>query len=745
MNGTIAWVDITKDFKESVHELKLGELLHDELFGLFEAMSAIEMMDPKMDAGMICNRGMKKAKTLEQSIADGSLQMNNISKKDTILIIDTTLACIVSWLEGHSLAQTVFTNLYLHNPHNITDTALKAFAIIVHKLLEIVRDYVHNALVYEEEDFHGLQYGYHLNPDISEHRAISMLREVEEDIHAQTKFKSQIKDPVHRTEVDDSIALYARIKFVRTLYQSLSLFLQKKDEHHHQNETRSVHNGTVTNGTTRTVDCQRLLLTALDMLTIMQATVNNDETVNVMGFEPLINQRLLPPTFPRYTKIKTRSEALLYFQLMIHRFRILSKIQSIVALHQALDFFIEFSKGSPCLLSRSALQILYIGSSSAFMNPYSNIWKDILKDAAKSFISPPALVYKSLLYSNSQAKMYVETFFAHCMKPFAALLQLCGHNRARQRDKLAHLLDEFATLQDEAERVDTYLHTISLANNWARHHLACFGTWILYHTLRIMIMYLLSGFELELYSVHEYSYIYWYLYEFLYVWLVSALTRADSFLAEQEMVSEMQRVQQMQAQKSSINSSSTSSSTTINGGQINGVNMSNMNNHRKQNRCHRKQRSNQRPYSRDVLYYQALQHMCGGYHKAFLGFRLDSKMSMPHPEFDSERVRYEHRFAPFQNLLTPPPVQYKEYQEFTTVSSTTGYQFFINGFKHFHDARQLLENIQSPDPEVAELVKIAKTNYVVLKLLAGGHKKESTHPPEFIFAHSKHFPIIKLT
>jgi len=26
------------------------------MFGLFEAMSAIELMDPKMDAGMKCNR-----------------------------------------------------------------------------------------------------------------------------------------------------------------------------------------------------------------------------------------------------------------------------------------------------------------------------------------------------------------------------------------------------------------------------------------------------------------------------------------------------------------------------------------------------------------------------------------------------------------------------------------------------------------------------------------------------------------
>lgn len=46
----------------------MGELLHDSSFGLFEAMSAIEMMDPKMDAGMVCNRGARKAKTLAQTL-----------------------------------------------------------------------------------------------------------------------------------------------------------------------------------------------------------------------------------------------------------------------------------------------------------------------------------------------------------------------------------------------------------------------------------------------------------------------------------------------------------------------------------------------------------------------------------------------------------------------------------------------------------------------------------------------------
>lgn len=53
--------------KNCFSDLELGELLHDDVFGLFEAMSAIEMMDPKMDAGMMCNRG-KKVLNFDQAV-----------------------------------------------------------------------------------------------------------------------------------------------------------------------------------------------------------------------------------------------------------------------------------------------------------------------------------------------------------------------------------------------------------------------------------------------------------------------------------------------------------------------------------------------------------------------------------------------------------------------------------------------------------------------------------------------------
>lgn len=37
-------------------------------FGLLEGMSAIEMMDPKMDAGMVCNQTKRKVLNFQQAI-----------------------------------------------------------------------------------------------------------------------------------------------------------------------------------------------------------------------------------------------------------------------------------------------------------------------------------------------------------------------------------------------------------------------------------------------------------------------------------------------------------------------------------------------------------------------------------------------------------------------------------------------------------------------------------------------------
>lgn len=93
------------------------------------------------------------------------------------------------------------------------------------------------------------------------------------------------------------------------------------------------------------------------------------------------------------------------------------------------------------------LQIVYLPTTNRVFGVHN--FADVLKDAARNFIAPPVLMPKSTLLQNHQAKEYVDSFLSHCVSLFGSLLQLSGHNRARQRDKLAHLLEDFATLQDE--------------------------------------------------------------------------------------------------------------------------------------------------------------------------------------------------------------------------------------------------------------------------------------------------------
>ncbi|CAH0695085.1 unnamed protein product [Spodoptera exigua] len=696
------WVDITSDFFKHIQDLQLGELLHDgHLFGLFEAMSAIEMMDPKMDAGMLCNRGNPKPLNFQQAVATGKLKIDDLEPPELIGIIDATMACIVSWLEGHSLAQTVFTNLYLHQPHSIVNKTLKAYCIAVYKLLDCIRDCINKAQVFEEEDFQPMGYGYRLgsNPqsgntydarlEVSEQKCVLMLREQEEDLNKKAR----------SCDDEDNLwaALQARIRFTRMFFQAL-LMITKRDSQ-------------------SGADCVALLNGCSEMMKVIIKTsgkgtqpVENSDSPNPMGFEPMINQRLLPPTFPRYTRIKPRAEALHYFDELVARLRHAWKITSCTNFHTALDFFMEFSRQRACILSRSALQLLYLSPSpantasmaqSAMNGPVGqprpqHPFVEILRESVKNFVNPPALTPKSPSVSTPQAREFVENFLARCVRPFAVLLQVCGHNRARQRDKLALLLDEFAALQEEAESVDAVVS--GAAGTGPR---ACFGTWVLYHVLRVMIAYLLSGLELELYSVHEYHYIFWYLYEFLYGWLVSALGRAENLSGDS-------------GRRDSRDSR------------------------------RRKTKKRVRPYAREGLLCNVMQNLCGGYYKALVAFKLQGKIRQPQSEFDNEAVRYKHRFAPL-SVLTPPQVHYHEFCEMTQpLQYENPVILYLGGCKHFQQARSLLETITTPDQEVQDLLKVAKTNFVVLKLLAGGHKRDSTVPPEFDFSVHRHFPIIKL-
>lgn len=55
-----------------------------------------------------------------------------------------------------------------------------------------------------------------------------------------------------------------------------------------------------------------------------------------MGFSPMVNQRILPPTFPRYTKIKDRQLSMNFLEELAQRTKQACKIINCTIFHNAL-------------------------------------------------------------------------------------------------------------------------------------------------------------------------------------------------------------------------------------------------------------------------------------------------------------------------------------------------------------------------------------------------------------------------
>lgn len=108
-------------------------------------------------------------------------------------------------------------------------------------------------------------------------------------------------------------------------------------------------------------------------------------------------------------------------------------------------------------------------------------------------------------------------------------------------------------------------------------------------------------------------------------------------------------------------------------------------------------------YYREIVLNQALFSMFTGYFKAVAGFTQEKRIPQPLPIFDDEKVRFEHRFAPFAGLTTLPPVTYGEFNNMRSLLFLKHQptDLFSNAAINFKKARCILEAmLVNPDTEV---------------------------------------------
>jgi hypothetical protein len=104
------WENIDGLLDNAVKEMALGQMVHKEDFSLYQSMSAVELMDPKMDHGM----NPQTVVPVQDRLTAGEVKLQ-LSATETLDILDTLFTQEAAhYYKGYSTAQTLYTCYYCH-------------------------------------------------------------------------------------------------------------------------------------------------------------------------------------------------------------------------------------------------------------------------------------------------------------------------------------------------------------------------------------------------------------------------------------------------------------------------------------------------------------------------------------------------------------------------------------------------------------------------------------------------------
>ena len=694
----VSWVDMTTKFAKLVSKLKPGELVQEADFSLFDAMSAIELMDTKMDAALQWKSFRDYPRTLEEAIEKGVLKCCNHSPEELVGIMDEVLACIATWLEGHTLAQTVFTCMYLLDIDKVESIYLRAFALAIVKTVEYMRACICQGRVFSEDDQQGVCHGFNMLSQTSEAAIVASLKEAEEKLQNVLKQVSSVEQAgtggdslVGGSGLQAWKALHLRMKFVRNLFAFVVAM--------GKNTSQGIEVG------------RAKLTTSANLMSEMKETIEVGHRLDLenplaLGFHPVINQHLLPPSYKPYAIISRSSSFVLLRDVILQIQTILGfgKMDSFRELYHSIK---EFSSGKKCanVLVRSLLVLVCLQGDRKKLFGSQSL-ETLLREDAKTFVLPPSLNSRSPMSGSPQALEVTERFFGRSVVTMVEFLRVFCQHRARQRYKIVRCLEILGEYQQETQRMDELLHTISTKSDPQRLHAASFSTWALYYILKLMIEFMCLGFECSLYSSFEIHYVYWYL-EFLYGWHETTIKSSDRLLlVDSQFVSKGKR-------KASKKSKSP----------------------------HMKEKE------RESTILQVKRVMCVGLMRALEGLIIDERIPNPSFEYGGKRLCFHHRFIPFMSLTTPQMLTYADYTRLASVDNykSRDLNLYEAAAKHFQSCKSVLEGLSHRSEDLEGLLMVAKTNFVVMNLTSKGHKRDSKKPPMFDFSVHKHFPVIRIS
>ncbi|CAM8923052.1 unnamed protein product [Rhodiola kirilowii] len=481
------WADVTRLLKSACDDLQEGELIHGENFNLFAAMSTLEIMDPKMDSGIVT-----KYYSIDEAIENGAAPVplsfdRTVDVQRVIDIMDHLLSCEATWHKGQSLGQTVFSCIYLLRP-DITSShpLLHCYCRVIRETCKAAIAVVSNARTHEEEDYFTLSHGLPLHEN-GDDKCLSMLNAVEETVSRQLRackshsLKKRAPEDIESLQTIPELeegyckAVLCRLRFP---------FLPPPYDYEATSRER-VGAGEKTH-----------------YFLPVRAGIDAEASGRLpVGFDATLNSRICSPTPPRSIKTLSWVKATQYFKKLLNDLDIVCSNPLDQFLDEVLRFVVRFQKAQPDLVARSHLQVLLIEDGKLYGR--DSMFAVISKAAALPPLPPNHEIQKN-----------------ECIVQLGQLvinlLKILCTNSAWQRRKLGKILQDWRVIYMQLEMAFQkdigQIAGIFTDENFCKKVADNILMWVEEQTYWISFRFLMLGFELELYSPAEYCMVYWYMY-----------------------------------------------------------------------------------------------------------------------------------------------------------------------------------------------------------------------------------------
>lgn len=205
---------------------------------------------------------------------------------------------------------------------------------------------------------------------------------------------------------------------------------------------------------------EKMKETLAQMLSSEKGTLLEDP-LSLLMFDVRATTRLLPPSFPRAVKLMSLESTLQMFSTICDQLFFIASLPKRQGLVDTMDEFDQFSHQQPSILIRSILLHHYLPVGTGKV--YNKIrLSELVAEELRAYNAPPAVnpLFRSSLMSHEHVKLVMNTFFVSAAHVLEGLFAAKCNTRARQREKLAMLLEELGVLQSEAERADSIVDTI---------------------------------------------------------------------------------------------------------------------------------------------------------------------------------------------------------------------------------------------------------------------------------------------